>query len=421
MATPKLRFKEFDGDWLSAPLKKYFPKIRNGFVGVATPYYVEKGVKYLQGKNVKDGKIDPAGLIYISEEFHLRKNNSKLSIDDILMVQSGHVGECAVIEREYDNANCHALIVLSPHQKQKTNSHFVKYYFYTPLGKKIISQVKTGNTIEHVLASEIKEVELNFPSKEEQTKIASFLSAVDEKISQLTQKHELLSQYKQGMMQKLFSQQLRFKANDGSEFGEWEEVKFSDIFNFHQTNSYSRALLAEYGEIMNIHYGDIHTKFSMLFDVNKESVPFLNDEVDTSKIAKEQFLKVGDLVIADASEDYKDIGKSIEVISLNNQKVVAGLHTYIARPVKPFALGFCGYMMQTFPVREQIKKLATGISVLGISKSNLGKVELSIPCLEEQTKIAKFLSSIDQKIEVVAQQIELAKQWKKGLLQQMFV
>lgn len=265
------------------------------------------------------------------------------------------------------------------------------------------------------------DVSLMIPAKAEQTKIASFLSAVDEKISQLTQKHELLSQYKQGMMQKLFSQQLRFKADDGSEFGEWEEVKFSDIFNFHQTNSYSRALLAEHGEIMNIHYGDIHTKFSMLFDVNKESVPFLNDEVDTSKIAKQQFLNVGDLVIADASEDYKDIGKSIEVISLNNQKVVAGLHTYIARPVKPFALGFCGYMMQTFPVREQIKKLATGISVLGISKSNLGKVELSIPCLEEQTKIANFLSSIDQKIEVVAQQIEQAKQWKKGLLQNMFI
>ena len=77
--------------------------------------------------------------------------------------------------------------------------------------------------------------------------------------------------------------------------------------------------------------------------------------------------------------------------------------------------------MQTFFVREQIKKLATGISVLGISKTNLGKVEFKVPCLEEQIKIAHFLSAIDQKIEVVAQQIEQAKQWKKGLLQQMFV
>ena len=65
--------------------------------------------------------------------------------------------------------------------------------------------------------------------KEEQTKIASFLCAVDEKISQLTQKHELLSQYKQGMMKKLFSQQIRFKADDGSEFGEWEDSKLGNI------------------------------------------------------------------------------------------------------------------------------------------------------------------------------------------------
>ena len=267
----------------------------------------------------------------------------------------------------------------------------------------------------------INNVDIALPSKEEQTKIATFLSAVDEKISQLSQKLHLLGQYKQGMMQKLFSQQIRFKANDGSEFGEWGKVKFSESFVFHNTNSYSRALLAEVGEVMNIHYGDIHTKFSMLFDVSKEIVPFLNDQIDSTKIAENQFLKEGDLVIADASEDYKDIGKAIEVVHLNNQKVVAGLHTYIARPVQPFALGFCGYLMQTFEVREQIKKLATGTSVLGISKTNIGKVEIKLPSLEEQTKIANFLSSIDQKIEVVAQQIEQAKLWKKGLLQQMFV
>lgn len=75
----------------------------------------------------------------------------------------------------------------------------------------------------------IKDISISYPSKPEQTKIASFLSAVDEKISQLTQKHELLSQYKQGMMQKLFSQQIRFKTDDGSEFGEWEELKFNSF------------------------------------------------------------------------------------------------------------------------------------------------------------------------------------------------
>ncbi|WP_180094122.1 MULTISPECIES: restriction endonuclease subunit S [unclassified Acinetobacter] len=418
MAAPKLRFKEFDGTWKESRLKDLAVKITDGTHD--TPVVQKEGIPFLTAINVKDGLINYDDIGYVDEITHKkiyeRCNPEK---DDLLIVNIGAgTATCArnIVDYQFSLKNV-ALV--------KPNRNLLNPIFLEQIQRKnsskLFASLTSGGAQPFLSLKEIGKLLIKYPSLEEQTKIASFLSAVDEKISQLTQKHELLSQYKQGMMQKLFSQQIRFKADDGSEFGEWEEVKFSDIFNFHQTNSYSRALLAEYGEIMNIHYGDIHTKFSMLFDVNKESVPFLNDEVDTSKIAKEQFLKVGDLVIADASEDYKDIGKSIEVISLNNQKVVAGLHTYIARPVKPFALGFCGYMMQTFPVREQIKKLATGISVLGISKSNLGKVELSIPCLEEQTKIAKFLSSIDQKIEVVAQQIELAKQWKKGLLQQMFV
>ena len=423
---PKLRFKEFDENWKEVTLKNCITSIDSGWSPQCESYPAnssEWGV-------LKTTSVDWSGF---NSSF-----NKKLPLEltprkeievkplDILVTRAGpteRVGVVSVVPHSVRSKLMISDKLIRLKSNEENNPLFLGISLSSvkcqnQLQSKTSGLAKSQTNISQKILGEVL---LKLPSKEEQTKIASFLSAVDEKISQLTKKHELLSQYKQGMMQKLFSQQLRFKADDGSEFGEWEEVKFSGIFNFHQTNSYSRALLAEYGEIMNIHYGDIHTKFSMLFDVNKESVPFLNDEVDTSKIAKEQFLKVGDLVIADASEDYKDIGKSIEVISLNNQKVVAGLHTYIARPVKPFALGFCGYMMQTFPVREQIKKLATGISVLGISKTNLGKVELKVPSLEEQTKIANFLSAIDQKIEVVVQQIEQAKQWKKGLLQQMFV
>ena len=215
MIVPKLRFSEFKDEWIELSLKEYYSKIRNGFVGVATPFYVENGIKYLQGKNIKDGKIDPKGLIYISEDFHHKKNNSQLKQNDILMVQSGHVGECAVVTQDYENANCHALIILSPDHNEKVNSHFVVYYFYSHYGKKRISEIKTGNTIEHVLASEIKEVTLNFPTPKEQTKIAEFLSAVDDKISQLSRQLELLNQYKKGVMQKIFSQEIRFKNENG--------------------------------------------------------------------------------------------------------------------------------------------------------------------------------------------------------------
>ena len=417
---PKLRFKNFSQALINGPFEQYIKSSKYGPRFDANDYDLNGNVKTIRGTDVALDATIKYEQVPIANLPQKLIDEHQLQKGDILMITTADCGLSAVFEKQEIPfiASAYAVRIVL---KDSLDSLWVKYYLQTQHIVNEVNKYVRKGTLSNLPLSDISKFSFTVPALEEQTKIATFLSAVDEKISQLTQKHELLSQYKQGMMQKLFSQQLRFKADDGSEFGEWEEVKFSGIFNFHQTNSYSRALLAEYGEIMNIHYGDIHTKFSMLFDVNKESVPFLNDEVDTSKIAKEQFLKVGDLVIADASEDYKDIGKSIEVISLNNQKVVAGLHTYIARPVKPFALGFCGYMMQTFPVREQIKKLATGISVLGISKTNLGKVELKVPSLEEQTKIANFLSAIDQKIEVVVQQIEQAKTWKKGLLQQMFV
>ncbi|MDY0181409.1 restriction endonuclease subunit S [Aliarcobacter skirrowii] len=211
---------------------------------------------------------------------------------------------------------------------------------------------------------------------------------------------------------------LRFK-----EFSEeWEKHYFSDIYGFFQTNSFSRALLNyENGSIKNIHYGDIHTKFKSNFFINKEEVPFINTEIDISKIKDENYCQIKDLIIADASEDYNDIGKAIEIIELNGEKLVAGLHTYIARDIKnKMALGFGGYFMQTHNIRLQMMKLATGISVLGISKSNLSNISLVIPSKKEQEKIASFLTSIDTKIEQLTKKEELLQQYKKGVMQKIF-
>ncbi|TLT08799.1 restriction endonuclease subunit S [Aliarcobacter thereius] len=211
---------------------------------------------------------------------------------------------------------------------------------------------------------------------------------------------------------------LRFK-----EFSEeWEDKLFGEIYTFLQTNSFSRALLNyEFGEVKNIHYGDIHTKFKSNFYLEKENVPYINEDIDISKLTNDNFCREKDLVIADASEDYKDIGKTIEIIDLNNEKLVAGLHTYIARDTKDkMALGFGGYFMQTYNIRLQMMKFATGISVLGISKSNLVKIKIKIPQKQEQEKIAIFLSSIDEKIEKLTKKDELLQQYKKSIMQKIF-
>ena len=392
MASPKLRFKEFDEDWSDSKLGQ--------LIGISSASRVFKeqwqtsGVPFFRTSDVVSiSKNKENEKAYISLELfeELSKKSGKIQKGDLLVTGGGTIGIPYLVKNDeplyFKDAD-----LLWMKSSGIIDGSFLYNFFISPKFREYLKSISHTGTISHFTIEQAKVTPFQYPSKEEQTKIATFLSAVDEKISQLSQKLHLLGQYKQGMMQKLFSQQIRFKADDGSEFGEWGKVKFSESFVFHNTNSYSRALLSEVGEVMNIHYGDIHTKFSMLFDVSKEIVPFLNDQIDSTKIAENQFLKEGDLVIADASEDYKDIGKAIEVVHLNNQKVVAGLHTYIARPVQPFALGFCGYLMQTFEVREQIKKLATGISVLGISKTNIGKVEIKLPSLEEQTKIANFLS-----------------------------
>lgn len=204
--------------------------------------------------------------------------------------------------------------------------------------------------------------------------------------------------------------------------GVWELDSFGNKYVFIQTNSFSRALLNyDGGEVKNIHYGDIHTKFETNFDITKEDVPYINQEIDISKISKESYCQVGDLVIADASEDYKDVGKAIEIRFLNKEKLLAGLHTYIARcRTQDITHGFAGYMMQIHRVRLQIMEFATGISVLGISKGNLGRVKVFLPTPNEQKKIADFLTAVDQKIAQLTEKKSCLEQYKKGVMQRLF-
>jgi type I restriction enzyme S subunit len=203
---------------------------------------------------------------------------------------------------------------------------------------------------------------------------------------------------------------------------DWEYKQFNELFEFIQTNSLSRANLNyENGKVRNIHYGDIHTKFPTILDCEKFEIPFINPDVNLEKIKDESFCKNGDIVIADASEDYDDIGKAIELKNVNNTKLLAGLHTFLARDQNGFTIeGYRGYMLLNNNFKLQIKKIATGISVLGISKTNLGKLNINIPSIQEQDKIASFLSQVDSKIEKLEKKHELWETYKKGMMQQIF-
>lgn len=202
---PRRRFPEFRdaGEWDETNLGAYFDPIRNGFVGTATPYYTTSdGVPYLQGRNIKQGKIEADNLIFITNDFHNRQRKSHLKTGDILMVQSGHVGECAVVGPDFDGANCHALVILTP--RRELGSEFFRQYFYAPIGELAIFQITTGNTIKHILASELKTLPVLVPSLAEQQRIADCLASLDTLITTATQELDTLKTHKKGLMQQLF-------------------------------------------------------------------------------------------------------------------------------------------------------------------------------------------------------------------------
>lgn len=205
---------------------------------------------------------------------------------------------------------------------------------------------------------------------------------------------------------------LRFKSKNGSNYPDWKLKKFKDCFTFHVTNSLPREKLSyNIGKVKNIHYGDIHTKFPPVFKIEHEHVPFISNDDDIKKIKSGSYCQNGDIIFADASEDYNDIGKSIEVQELGENKLVAGLHTHLARPKEKFAVGFQAYLQKSWFFRYQIMRIAQGSKVLGLSTTHLSTVDMPIPSFEEQAKIADFLSMVEKKIMLIEAENERINEW----------
>jgi type I restriction enzyme S subunit len=203
----------------------------------------------------------------------------------------------------------------------------------------------------------------------------------------------------------------------------WDGKSMDEVYAFKGNNSLSRDKLNyDRGSVKNIHYGDIHTKFSTHFDITEETVPFINPSESLDSFRDENFCVEGDMIFADASEDLEDVGKSIEIVNLNGERLVSGLHTILARRIgDDLVTGFGGHLFKSRIVRTQIQKEAQGAKVFGISAGRIAKIELPIPCEKaEQQKIAECLSTLDELIGSESQKLDALKAHKKGLMQQLF-
>ena len=392
---PKLRFKEFDGDWTAVTLES-LAEVERGKFSVRPrndPRYFGGEMPFIQTGDVTGSDVYLKGYTQTLNDDGIRVSKV-FPADTILITIAANIGDTTITQ--YPVACPDSVVAIQPKQ-DKVNTIFLKNVI--DLQKDNLDSQATQNAQKNINLQVLKPLKLIVPLKEEQTQIASFLSAVDEKISQLTQKHQLLSQYKQGMMQKLFSQQVRFKADDKSEFGEWEEKELKDIA---EINPKSKKLPESfiYIDLESVEKGQLLLQ--------------KNIELQDAPSRAQRLLAKGDVLF----QMVRPYQQNNYYFNLSGEYVASTGYAQIRTKLDS---KFIYYALHEKTFLDEVMNRCTGTSYPAINSSDLSSIEILIPCLEEQTKIANFLSSIDQKIEVVAQQIEQAKQWKKGLLQQMFI
>lgn len=254
--------------------------------------------------------------------------------------------------------------------------------------------------------------ELPVPPKSEQRAIGEVLSDADDLIMALEKLIAKKRDVKQGMMQELLAGRTRLPGFTGH----WREITLGDHVTYVPTVALSRDQLDQESPLKYLHYGDIHTRSSLLLDAATESMPRAASHL-TSRAGR---LALGDLVFADASEDPDGVGKSVEVSDVPPEGVVPGLHTIAARFDKSvLADGFKGYIQFIPAFRAALLRLAAGTKVLATTRSYISSIALTLPGADEQRAIAEVLQDADAEITALERRLESARAVKIGMMQEL--
>jgi putative type I restriction enzyme specificity protein len=387
MANPKLRFKEFIEPWETKPLNSVFSL----FSGFAFPSSAscDSGVRWLKISDVGIQTMvcsNPSYLPYELKEkypeFIVNKDEYVIALTRPILNKQLKLAKVGEI---YDGAllNQRVAKLIS----KSSNVDFV----YSLLQKsdiiELLANSIAGSDPPNLSLSEIKNINLTIPRIEEQTKIANFLTAVDKKISQLNEQHQLMIQYKKGVMQKIFSQEIRFKDDNGEEFGEWEEKKLGKLCCI-TTGKLDANAMVENGKYR-------------FYTCAKEFY-----HIDNFAFDSEALLISGN-------------GANVGYIHYYNGKFNAYQRTYVLEKWTENII-YVKFFLEHF-LKERINIGKNEGNTPYIVLSVLTEMPILLPCLNEQAKIADFITKLECKIENLSSQLNLAKEWKKGLLQQMFV
>ena len=392
MSKPKIRFKGYCNDWERRKLGDIYGSIGNAFVGTATPYYAEHGHFYLESNNVKDGQINHNAEIFINDEFYEKQKDKWLHTGDMVMVQSGHVGHAAVIPEELDNTAAHALIMFR-NPKEKIEPYFLNYEYQTDKAKKKIENITTGNTIKHILASDMQEFVVDVPKYKEQKVIAGYFCNIDHLITL----HQRISLY-------------FFKINTFV----WEQRKLSELATMHARIGWQNLRTSEFldaGDYMLItgtDFEDGKVNYSTCHYVEKE-------RYDQDKNIQ---IKNGNILIT------KDgtLGKVAYVEGLSLPATLnAGVFNVEVKDENETDSKYLFQFLKAPFLMDYVSKKATGGTIKHLNQNILVDFPIATPSKAEQVRIGEYFSNLDNLITLHQRKCEELKNIKKFMLQNMFV
>lgn len=399
---PSLRFKEFEEEWKYSKVGDLGNFKGGGTPATDTSEYWEGDIPWISSSDVIESDITNLNITRFLTNKAIDESATKIiPKDSVLFVSRVGVGKLAVSKDELCTSQDFANLIPT-----KDSSYFIAYYFIAR--NKLLHQYSQGTSIKGFTTGDLKSIHINLPSLPEQQKIASFLSAVDEKIQQLTKKAALLEQYKKGVMQQLFSGQLRFKDENGNPYPDWEETFFADT---------GKILI---GLTHTPEYQPTGRPFLSSKNISGDTIDFENIQYITEEkfqsMPESTKPKRGDIL-------FTRVGSNLGNPKVLEEDIEFGIFVSLGifRVNEKASNYFMRIWMDSNYFWRQLEQKVAGGAKNNLNTGWLKEFKLNLPSLPEQQKIARYLSSIDTKIEAVGNQITQTQTFKKGLLQQMFV
>ena len=407
---PKLRFPEFTDDWEQRKLDELSEFITIG--ATTTTYGFEwqtSGIPFFRNDAIKNNRFIYGDYSYISKEANEVLKRSEIHASDILIAITGDIGKVGIIPENIEKGNINQHIA-----RVRVTKDAIPYFIYQSLcierQQRKYQLIKTGLSMPQLSLEQIRETVVLCPSLSEQEKIGEYFCHIDHLITLHQRKLKNLNVLKKGVMQKLFSQKIRFKADDGSEFPEWEEKKLDDV-----------AVRVTRKNKDNI--TDIPLTISSA-DGLIDQRDFFNKVVASKDMSGYYLLKKGEFAYNKSYSKGYDFG-SIKKLDLYAEGALSTLYICFALNKDENPDFYQKYFDSLFWYLELQKICAEGArnhGLLNVSTNEFFQMKLKVPSSkQEQKKIADCLSSLDDVIE--KQKVTLAawEELKKGLLQQMFV